>query len=271
VVILNLSDYKLAQVEKLDHEYPVCCTFVGKSDDLAVGNATEITLYKTVGGQRVATRFGKGMLLSPVALLASTGRLIILCTTGEIWFFDLKTEQLAKQHDLKATIRCGCISQDCTTVAVGLRTGEIALLSAETGKLTARFQAHAEEVRSTSLVDKDTLLSGSADGTIKNWSLQQVKRPQMVITASHKVLSVCMVNEDIFCAGLLDGTVEAYSIRTGKLQFQIQGVFQSDAHSLVSIRSNLFIALGTDRCILCSVPGSLSRRRELAPAPRLHP
>ena len=102
-------------------------------------------------------------------------------------------------------------------VAVGLSSGDIAVLDQITGSRRSALSGHTESVTSLSLsLDGSLLVSGSKDHTIKLWDTQTGGVVKTFRTGGHPVSSVSISPDAItVCAGSQSG-ICLWDVRTGK-------------------------------------------------------
>ena len=103
------------------------------------------------------------------------------------------------------------------TFAVGLRSGEIAILDAITGSQVATLSGHDGWVRSlTFSLDGIFLVSGGNDTTVKLWDVQTGGVIKTFCGHTHYVLSVSVSPDcTTMASGSRDGTIRLWNIQAG--------------------------------------------------------
>lgn len=247
IVVVEFRKGRLQEVERVGHENSLCVAFLHGSTDLAVGDFAGVTLYRHVKDQLVTTRLTreKGHILYPLVLLPSKDAVHVLSWGGLVSRIDTTTDKLETLFNLEETIGSGCLSADGKRLAIGLRNGEVVVATAA-GKEVTRFRAHEKRVTAVQFIGDATLVTGSADGKVRTWSLAEVKQSKSEVDTKGYVLKAHAAG-DLLVVGLLDGTVCVYSAGTGRLRASVK-LHDSDAHTLLAAENGReVLSIGKDR------------------------
>ena len=110
-----------------------------------------------------------------------------------------------------------------TTIAVGLQSGDIIILDAMTGSITAILSGHASEVNSVSFSSDGKLLaSGADDDIVKLWDIQTSGIIKEFSGHQSHVWSVSISANSILASGSGDETVFLWDILTGECHCVIE-------------------------------------------------
>jgi phospholipase A-2-activating protein len=102
------------------------------------------------------------------------------------------------------------------SIAVGCKDSHIFLLDAQ-GNPSLVLEGHSSAVASLSWLDRDTLVSGSWDGTANIWSVSQNKVITTLKGHSHAVCVLAIGSNNLIITGSQDGNLNFWEASTGKL------------------------------------------------------
>jgi WD40 repeat protein len=108
-------------------------------------------------------------------------------------------------------------------IAVGLDSGDIIILNAITGSQVAVFSGHTDYVRSLTLLEGASIVSGSEDRTLKLWDVQIGGVIRTFCGHTSFVLSVSISpSHTTIASGSEDKTIRLWDIQTGECQCVIK-------------------------------------------------
>ena len=128
----------------------------------------------------------------------------------------------AKWGSCSCTVMLDCIPLTLTcwenTIAVGLNSGDIAILDGVTGNQKAILSGHTDWVRSIVFsLDGISLVSGSGDRTVKLWDTQTGGVVNTFHGHTKQVLSVSIsADSTTIASGSRDMTIHLWDIQTGE-------------------------------------------------------
>lgn len=114
------------------------------------------------------------------------------------------------------SVKINPFEQGSYAIAVGCKDSRIFLLDS-VGNPTLILEGHTSAVNSLSWLDRDTLVSGSWDGTANIWSVSQNKVIGSLKGHTHAVTVLAISTNNLIMTGSQDGNLNFWEASTGKL------------------------------------------------------
>ena len=217
---------------------PTTLTFSLDSRLLAVGGDRRASVFEAGSGKPVGTLAPQN---SPIVGIVAAGkdRFLAACGDGTVRVFDSGGD-MARTWRL-ARIFCAAASDDGQLVAFGTG-GRLIKVCAADGSAQGSLRGHNSEVHALAFTrDRQHLVSGSADHTVRVWSIANRSCEHVLLGHNQSVEAVAVSGDGrLVAAGATDGRVCIWDAPRGKLLQQVDtaagGVhalaFSPDAASL---------------------------------------
>lgn len=135
--------------------------------------------------------------------------------------------------------------------ALGLSDGTVVLTTLSPMRELFRFETQGGPASAVSLINPSSLLTGSADGTVCLWRLEEPAESERRCTTftGHRGPVVCLYGDaDKVVSGARDGTVRVWEVASSKVRFELRG-FTAYLGSL-QVADSWMLADGTNNAVL---------------------
>jgi WD40 repeat protein len=195
-----------------------------------------------------ATCFTPSIPLSTAFLASSLALAPHPCFPRPVYPTHCRLDSVATGSAILTMSVCGSYA------ALGLESGSIVMCSLGKKMRTLfSFSAHPGATTAVSLISPSQLLSGSEEGTVKLWKLDEEDGSQRCTTFredAHKAPVVCLYGDsDKVVSGGRDGTVRVWDVAAARLRFVLEG-FTAYLGSMVCAPTWL-LADGTNNAVRC--------------------
>ena len=141
-------------------------------------------------------------------------------------------------------------------IAVGCKDSRIFLFDA-VGNPTLVLEGHTSSVCSLSWLDRDTLVSGSWDGTANIWSVSQNKVIANLKGHTHAVAVLAIGANNLVVTGSQDGNLNIWEASTGKLIKKKERAHADIIREIASVQQDGFLTCSNDETVkLWSLDGN---------------
>jgi WD40 repeat protein len=136
-----------------------------------------------------------------LAYTATGDQIISGSLDGTVRVWDVATATETLEIELDVAVNAIALSDDATTVAAALATGDIVLLDVATGEVSATLQAHTGAVNSVIFgVDDTVLVSGGDDAAVYVWSIEDETALVELTGHTDRVTDVAISANDVVIA-----------------------------------------------------------------------
>jgi len=144
-----------------------------------------------------------------------------------------------------------CMSACDNYCALGLSDGTVILTTLSPMRELFRFTTEGGPASAVNLISPSSLMTGSADGTVRLWRLDEPEGSERRCTTfeGHRGPVVCIYGDgDKVVSGARDGTVRVWDAATAKVRFELRG-FTAYLGSL-QVADSWMLADGTNNAVL---------------------
>lgn len=134
------------------------------------------------------------------------------------------------------------------SIAVGCKDSRIFLFDSM-GNPTLVLEGHTSSVSSLSWLDKDTLVSGSWDGTANIWSVSQNKVVGCLKGHTHAVTVLAIGASNLIITGSQDGNINIWEASTGKLLKKKERAHSDIVREIALVPSIGFLTCSNDETV----------------------
>jgi WD40 repeat protein len=178
----------------------------------------------------------------PITALAASpdGRTVLSIAAGDNWFYlwDLATGAIVQTFpNPDGTISQGIFSPDGDYFYTNAPYHRISVWSVATGNIVQQLVGHADALRSVGdhrvtqlAINHQTLISGSADGTIGRWDLGSGQLRNRLIGHRRPITAIAITPDgQTIVSAAHDQTIRTWNTATGKLQriYQLNAIVHS--------------------------------------------
>jgi RNA polymerase sigma factor (sigma-70 family) len=196
------------------------------------------------GGAQVRRRAGQGEAVRVVpGQGGDDGTQTVGVSFGHLETWKVDTGKLQLSPRPIGGIRAAAFSPDGRTLAIGMFSGELKLLSADTAEVREQTQAHENGVNGISFSPDGTMLASAGhDQTIKLWDMEGLKLRKVLSGHSGAVISVAFFhNGRNIVSGSKDATAKIWDVQNGNVVATLQG-HQSGIQTVAVSRDDKLIA-----------------------------
>ncbi|MEQ8672597.1 MAG: TIR domain-containing protein [Aggregatilineales bacterium] len=180
-------------------------------------DAAELILWDAHTGAEIRRFAGHEDTINKVVFSADGQTILSGSADGSAILWDVNTGEAIRPFVKNSGVRSVAISADGTVIALGLDTGVIEIIDAETGEPRLTLNRHVDLVTQVRFIlDGTELISTSADGTLIVWDMSTGAIRARLIGHTNTVSDVIVGEDGVLALSTSwDGTIILWDITTG--------------------------------------------------------
>ena len=182
--------------------------------------------------------------VSPLNALVNAGDKLALAARGfGVFFLNPITLETLNKIDVGGDVYCVSVSPNRRYIAVGLESGEVAVIDTHSITMVSKVQLHSREVNTIAFSPSSSfIVSGSGDNTAVIHTVPDLNKAKTLNGHTKYILTAVYISEDVVATGSFDNTIRIWNVHT------------EDTMTVISAHTSnvLCLALSPDRTMLVS-------------------